>query len=974
MANYESQVTTQPAVLDAGVNLNLVAKVLEAKQGQFDKNAAEIDSTLSEMKQNENLLLRDGTNSPINDKERFSSHINTILSVINRDGKMDVSSNGLTRQIKGSIKSVLNDDYIVHQIGIGVQKRNFDASMEEMKNSKNPKIRESYNTINHNDALKQAGLYDYMKGIDATGQKVDDIGTLQYHNYTNAPRDIEDRVQNWAKENGYHTSVESVDKGLFIQNSTHKSLSKDEIIGFIKNDLDPSTTEQLNINARHTYDNMSDEAFKTEALQTYESKNSDLTRRLAQQKANLATASGENLNITNKNITYLEDEISKVKSKIDNKQFDRNDKYSMYQNNLFNGIASTYAKDDVIKVDYDTTPLQIAKFQEDMRHNKADELMKAYTLDNKNSKGQAANTGTEIPVIPENDPNNLKKEEEKIRDNYVQTEAELKATLSQEDPEYKKLKTLEQRNTYVRHLMTLDPQVDLKSGNTLSANVISAIKNNKNNYEAYTKYINNISTNIDNLAKEQFDDMRGGTNLNKNNLGVTMPYTAEFLKKNKPFDSLRQDEQDLVKYERVANQLAFDDNLEPTEKAELKNYLNRLTIKNANNKWFQSNTKNLIKEEVGGSMKNFWTNGVYGTVGKELMNIGSSATGIIGNLYDKAFGTKEQELKNQAERNKTFQENQRDISQNYKVLKESMKDSSIFGMFYQDTNITEVDTREDTKSGKDLGTVFNDAVKRTMKSGREELSKYIPNLPEKNSFSFSTENKNQAPKADEIRQVILANKEGGVDLADKNNYNLNYVASEDAYHISYIEKDGKVEKTGTIVVPKKLMPKDIVDTYQTSISNWSTDIKNAKASIPTFVYNPPISLQESREMLTKLETIASNQFSSEDIGKLRNSALFDTPSDRFKAIYQTYPNIKNDPSKVEAINKLLNAKVDIQSFVVKGQGFQLIPVIKYQDGTEERVKKQITMIPEYDPSNNLKMQIMLTSGALDEKIKEIANE
>lgn len=310
MANFQSTPDVLPQVVSP-LNLGLINNVLAAKQGQFDKNAAELDETLAQMKQKEDLLQRQP------DKERFANHINSVLNVINRNGKMDVSSNGLTRQIKGSIKSVLNDSYIIQQMGIGIQKNNLDTELASMKNSKDEKVRAQYNTLNHAFALNQAKWDDYMAG------KRDDIDNLSYHNYVDVTQTAAQKIKAFKDLKGDETiQVPFTDANGVkrIKTTTVKGLTSDEIVAYMPQILSPEESKQLIINGWGKYQGKGGLKVAQDAFQDYSGKvlaNADKDIESYRIEANNKNLSKEQRDIAFRHQKAAEDRKKSFKDNLD---------------------------------------------------------------------------------------------------------------------------------------------------------------------------------------------------------------------------------------------------------------------------------------------------------------------------------------------------------------------------------------------------------------------------------------------------------------------------------------------------------------------------------------------------------------------------------------------------------------------------------------------------------------------------------
>lgn len=939
MANYNS-IAQVFGEVKSPVDVDFMGKVLMAKQNSFDLGLSQIDESLAAMKQQENLLIRD------EDKARFAGKIQNILSTVNASGKLDLSSKNITRSIKAQVGEAL-DDYTVSQISNSQTIRNAYAEASEKQKKGDP----TYSAVNFNDMIAQAGVDDYLKGYNSKGEKVDSIGSLNYQPYVNAPKVLDDAVSKWAKDHGYHTQINSENKGLYFVNTKSEVLTKDEILNYLDVIVDPNIKAQMEINTRASYGRLDDTEFNRLAKERYVYYNTNDSAKLAEQKAKLKTESGEKATEIEKNITALELKISDRQSKIDNNNFDRKEQYKFYKDDIFGGIAEAYDKNEVIDIDYNDTLLEIEKYKFDVAYKTEDLRLKKEA--NKIAKEGTDSTGTSVPVIPDEDEA-PKADTEIVRDAFVASEANLKNILSKEDTEYKKLTTLQDRNNYVRALMASGGVVNLNSKAPLSNSIIVAINNHKNNYKAYGAHSNKIKSNLDVLAKDQYEDMRGATNLNLNHLGTTAPVTANSLKSKKPFNQLRADEQEMIRYERVVGQLQFDDSLSAEERAQLKSYAGQIKTRNSNNKWFQNNANSLGDlDEIGGSTKNVLIKGVYGTFIKGVKNIADMVADTGEYYYDKAFNSQAEADKNRRLNTEKAKQDWNDVYKNYNTLKKAINDSSVIGMFNQDMNITEVDTGEDTKSGGHLSAIYRRGLSNTIEAGSKVLKEYIPTIPEKQSFSFSTEDKGQKAMAIQLSQVIQKHTDG-VPGKGENNYNLEYFANSNAYTISYLDSDGK--KQTTPLIDKKLIPKNILDTYQMSLTDWSTNLKNPKATVPTMSYTRPIDRKEGENMIENLAKTNEGVFTEQEVYMMLDSPMFQTPSVMFENITKAHPEIKDDVNKQRALNELMNTTIKTQSRRYNETTFQVRSIFLDSTGKEVGVSNWDS-IGDYDESSNLKLQL-----------------
>lgn len=932
-------------------NVNLADNVLSTLQGKYDTNKAKIDQTLA-VYNNQLRGLR------AEDNEYIANRLNEVDSVIEQYKKKNgnLAYNSTTDTILSTVKSLMDDPIIKDAVKNKAYFDNYEKQVQEIK-KKNP---EKYSDINYQDGLKQGWYYSYLKG------ETKGIGNLQYQEYTNAPKEISDAVGKWAKENGYEQQITTENKGLYFINKTREVLSQDKILDYIDTIVDPKTKAQMDINARASYGMLKDEDFNKLAKGRYEQENTKDSTTIAEQRALLKTASKEQATTIESNIAFLEGRKKERVDKISAGKYDRNDQYTFYKNDIYGNVADAYDRDNVTKIDYNTTELDIAKFKFDVEYKTEDLRLKAEANKLKKEENKialGATDGTAIPVIPEETPtpeSNITQ----VKTAFTQSEADLKNILAKEDPEYKKLESLGERNDYVRAIMKTGGVINMKSKSPLSSNILVAINNHKNNYEAYGAYINSAKGNLDNIAKNQYEDMAGAKDLNLNNLGSSMPFTAEALKSKKKFSSLRPEEQEMVRYERALGQIQFDDNLSEDEKNVAKTYLNHIKSRNSGNKWFQESVKKLGEpEEVGGLLSN--VGNALGLVGN-IIPMGYMALKRNLDYYPNSWlGGEDYANKNYDEQLKTSKEFR---NWNTNASDKIGKFITDYYNFSQDTNITEVDKRADSKSGGDLSKTYRESLRTSVTNSNLELGKFLPKIAEKQSFSFTTADKAQKSMALQLGQLVQKN---GGDVPDKgeNNYNLEYFAQNNAFKISYLDSDGKLKTTDFI--DKNLVPKNIANKYQTSLSNWSTDLKNPKATIPSVQYERPVDRKEGEDMIETLAKTNPGVFTEQELYMLMDSPMFQAPTIMYDNIYKAHPEVKGNAEKERKIDAVMNATIKTRTRRYDESTFQIQTIFTDQSGREIGVSGW-EAIGDYDPQNNLKIQMAKIAKDINTQITAIA--
>jgi hypothetical protein len=953
--------------VQSSINLPLIQQVLAAKQGEYDANKAKLTSGLEQLSQLQVLRPQD--------KEYIQAKMQDITTKINTYGNSDLSQSFVADDMFGMIKSAARDPFILSAIENTSKLNKVNSEIAEKKKKGDGK----YNDLNYQDMLKQAGYFEYMNG------KTNDIGSLNYVDYQNVPKILMEETGKWAKDHGYTKMVDSTQGEYYIKQDTREVLTKKEILNYVQAIVDPSMKQQMAINTRATYGAMSDKDYNEYVEKRYKQENERDVDLIAEMKAKKATVSGTQADIYEKEISSLETTVSDRKKKIESKTFDRNEQYSFYQNDLYFDIADAYDRNTIVDTKYDTVLLDIKKYELDRDYKERDLLLKAEA--NRIAKGvkEDGANGTAIPVIPEDIEGEEKPEVDIVRESFVQTEAQLKAILSKEDLEYKKLTSLEQRNAYVRGLMSGNNKYDMNNPNPHSPRVLIAVQAHKGNYQAYSNYLNAVTVDLDKASVEDYNDMRGQKGLDKNNLASTMPYTANFLKANKKFEDLTKGQQDLIRYERAANQLQYDDDLGEKDREALLKYTKQLKTRNSTNKDFTEKVNKMSTEEVGGPLD---------TTGNVLGILGNKAAIGIGNAINELSYYPTKWIMGTDTANKNYADTEKDIKDMERWSKNAKSKviDYVFDRFvpFQDTNITEVDREGDTKSGKDLASNYRNKVTSVNKEGNRILKEYLPNLPEKVSFSFSTTNKNQVSDATTLGQVVQKHG-GGVPAKGENNYNLEYFTDKKAFIITYNDKDGKQQQTDFL--NEKLIPSTIRDKYVVGALDWSTNVRNKFAKLPSFSIAPPKNHKEVLNMVNVLAEKTGQMFSGEQLQKIRES-LVTTPEEKKENIYQNYPILENASTVKEGvqysakddINKLVNSRIEVRSQLEQGSHFMLYPVIIYNENGKEVEKvldrrsvttdaaKILKYVTDFDPQTHIADQLEIAANAYDFELDKIVNK
>ncbi len=245
MASYQSNLD-QFNTYQAPGDLSLINQTLAIQQEKYDVGEKNYQDNLSQLKVQENLLLRP------EDRDRFARNVQGLIDEVNsKEGGIDWAKRGLTNKINSYTKQAL-DDYTLEQIGISQQIKTFQNEVAE-KAKKNDG---SYSDTNYAYAQAQAGIGNYLKGVDANGNKVDNIGNLQYHNYIDVTKSALEKVKAFKDLRGDETvekPIVDANGVMRMEKVSVKGLTESELLAYVPQILSPEESKQLQINGWAKY-------------------------------------------------------------------------------------------------------------------------------------------------------------------------------------------------------------------------------------------------------------------------------------------------------------------------------------------------------------------------------------------------------------------------------------------------------------------------------------------------------------------------------------------------------------------------------------------------------------------------------------------------------------------------------------------------------------------------------------------------
>lgn len=878
-----------PTPTDA--NFELLAKVSLMQQGRYDVAKEKVQQTLDAFGLQKMLRPQDN--------EYIQAKLNSITNKINSYGDKNLAHSNVTDSIMGDIKSAANDPFIISAMENTYRKQNHDKQVEETR-KKNPGL---YSDVNYQDSLDMAGYDDYMKG------KRNDLGELRYKNYINAPKVLEDNIQKWAKDFGYHTEwVDGDTSQLIYTNSKKEVLTKNDIINKLSTSLDPSLKEQLQIDARYYYKGQSPIILETDVTNYYKKQNASIESEILKIKAAMANATED------EKVKYLNDQqryeelLRDNKKKIDSKSFDlNNEKYNVYTNNLFENIADNYDRDEVVDVKYIDNNLKIAQFNADIEYKTNVLEQGQQRLDIEKQKLGAMNLANNIAmgsVTDRKEEDLSEKTDTQIaeaanRDNYVALKEALKT-----DDVYNSIKDEAKKDEYIKNLIKNDTAVNINT-DTLSPLVRQKLNDYKTT--AFAVYNSKVKINkaLGDATQTVYRDLLGG-GAKLENLAITMPITAKFAQNKTPFDKLDKRSKVLVMHEIANNTLKY------SSKSDEERHTLEVYIKNLEEQDFLSEKDKKYMRAQSQDNENVFLNAVSGVwegikgAGKIALSGINELPGAITGDTDVTFtGLLSNDLKG-AEK----AQRQRYLSAGVNLLNAAQSVANInkkgldYAIPLQDTNITELEAGDLNKvAKKEAVETMNSAIQTATNFKQSELKKVVPTIKDLRALSFNPDDKSQKPMVTTIETQVAAL--GGAPLEKGSVYETSITPDKKGINVRYLPQKGK-EKVD-IVIPIESIP-----TLTTALTDKSGSYYNSKLNLNAisreFSYKIPEDSEVKRKLLVKL----SDTYGEEILPKTLMQALSNGDSTLLSQVQIRSMAKNKTPETTKEINNIAEEVYKVQ--------------------------------------------------------------
>lgn len=306
-------------------DFNLIQQGLEYKQAKFDANSTRLQA---EIDQFANLDL-----AKQEDKEYLNKRLGTLVEQVNQFGTMDLSSNGITRNLSNHVKQVLDENVMAAYKGTQNLK-NYQQEVAYYKKNK-PK---QYSTVNEMYGMRSAieWLNDGQVGTEYKGST--------YTPYTDVQGKLNTAMTQLVKTRPENIIEFPTNDGRMIKKKV-KELNAEEIRSVATNMLSTQDRQQLSINGWYNFGRVSPE-YSKQILGEYKN---ERTTVLDGQIAALELQSKQGVNSTLKQemvdqIQFLKRQKNQFEARIASvPQDSANIGTFLEQEKLVNGLASTHA-------------------------------------------------------------------------------------------------------------------------------------------------------------------------------------------------------------------------------------------------------------------------------------------------------------------------------------------------------------------------------------------------------------------------------------------------------------------------------------------------------------------------------------------------------------------------------------------------------------------------------------------------------
>jgi hypothetical protein len=822
----------------------LTGQVQTALQQRFDVNVAKVDDLIQKI--TSVPLVRD------QDKKYLGDRLNGLLSMVDANSKVDMTNNNVTRQISNYISTAI-DDNVKTQIGNSQKIQSFQQEAARIKKEK-PEL---YNDANYAYAIDKSGLNSYMSG------ETDDLGSLQYTNYYDVAKNLNEPLEKWAKEMGFERVVDtSVEGGYMYQTVKGKKMTPEQIESYVNNRIqsDSNLKQQLMINSHYKYRGVTDDAL----IKDYQEKSQPILNRydttLTSIDSEIKNTNPDNktkIEALNQKKVYVSQQKQFFESQLDPQNFNRDS--FVFRNetqNLIESYKKTFGYSEITDIENDNF----------------------YKATKAGSTGTGAGVGGFAQGLPagtafmSSEEKVAEKEKEsplalfkKGRDTtYSQFTQAVKQQLQREG---KTATDKDVLNYYANLKKVSEEGVDINA-QAFSPEILESYKKveqyNKQAYhlskiseEVYGKDVNRI-----------FDGLFGGKSKDLNIAGLeqTMPKTAELLKRYKNSSQVPARDRALAQYEIAKN--IRDYVLEEDEDKQRMDFFIE-----------GYKQKNKISDKEFAKYKPKDTDSGFSGLGTMLQGAGqalwnSTIAPGLSTLSNFTDATGEDYMQ-------SVEEDEAGLDRGLNRLKTGAKQfwNAASRLFSQDTDLSEVESGDirlnKYEAPQDIITTSKDILKSRFEG---ILKSNEANLDKTMSVVLSSGNKNDEPYIDVIKSALYSqgkSPEKGTNIMIKKVENGIATITFDNEVFIPKEKGGQTKEIvrDEVQVPVSNLPPNLMNSMQVGKADWAYSKDNPQAMKTLFHYNPFLDLDSRYEFTNKYLNNYGNSVSPEIAASIQRTSF-----------------------------------------------------------------------------------------------------
>lgn len=833
MANaYTSPIDYGHAMSTMGM-AQLTGQVQTALQQRFDINVAKVDD-----------LIQKITNVPLardKDKKYLGDRLNSLLSMVEANSKVDMTNNNVTRQISNYISTAI-DDNVKSQIANSQKIQSFQQEAARIKKEK-PEL---YNDANYAYAIDKSGLNSYMNG------DTDDLGNLQYTPYYDVAKNLNEPLEKWAKEMGFERVVDtSVEGGYIYQTVKGKKMTPEQIESYVSNRIqsDSNLKQQLMINSHYKYRGVTDDAL----IKDYQEKSQPILNRydttiqsIDSEIKNTNPDDKTKIEALNQKKVYVSQQKQFFESQLDPQNFNRDS--FLFRNetqNLVESYKKTFGYSEITDIENDNF----------------------YKATKAGSTGTGIGVGT-AQGLPAGTA--FMSSEEKV----AEKEKESPLALFKKDRD----------TTYKQFTQSVKQQLQKEGKPSTDKDVINYYANlkkvsqngidinaqgfNPELLEAYKKVeqYNKQAYHLTKISEEVygkdvsriFDGLFGGKNkdLDVEGLSMTMPKTAELLRKYKDSSQVPVKDKALAQYEIAKNIREYV--LEEDEDKQRMDFF----IEGYKQKNKISDKDLAVYSKLKPGEKDF---GFWGGVGEGLGILKDRIVDAPGNILGTLFGgfMREEDYQKGME---DYRRKQAEYTKRTENLDRNLV-RGIRKIFTEDSDLADIQSGDIKLNKYEAPIDIITTSKETLKSRFENILKpNEANLDKTMSVVLSSGNKNDQPYIDVIKSALYSegkNPEKDTNIMIKKVENGIATVTFDNEVFTPKEKGGQTKEIvrDTVQIPVANLPSNLMSSMQVSKTDWTYSKNNPQEMKVLFNYKPFLDLDSRYEFTNKYLNNYSNSIS-----------------------------------------------------------------------------------------------------------------